>query len=166
MKETTRKYILLSLLIFVMVGFIVATVLANKQNQIFETEDFLYQQTIQLYQAGNYTEAQSLIADLTIENGDSEMVNYLAGLIAANLGEYSAAAIYMQKTLDINPHNVEVPMFMLQFAEVLFSAERYADAKVVLERCKEWNWQPQDYPGYQEQVQGMLAQIENIEQGR
>ncbi|MEC1177738.1 hypothetical protein P9B03_04515 [Metasolibacillus meyeri] len=162
-KETTRKYILLSLVVFILAGLITANVLASKQDQTFETEDFLYQQTIQLYQAGSYTEAQAMIADLIVEKADSEMVNYLAGLISASIDEHSVAAVYMQKALDINPHNIEDPMFMLQFGEILFLAERYTDAKMVLERCKEWNWQPQDYPGYQEQVQGMLMQIENME---
>ncbi|WP_342473092.1 tetratricopeptide repeat protein [Metasolibacillus sp. FSL H7-0170] len=160
--EKTRKYILLGLVVFILGGLLIANVLASKQNETFQTEDFLYQQAIQFYQAGNYDEAQKLIADLVAEKANSEMVNYLAGLNAASLGEYSAAAIYMQKALDINPHNVEAPMFMLQFGEILFSAERYDDAKIVLERCKEWNWQPEDYPEYQEQVQGMLTQIENM----
>lgn len=162
LKNKTRKYILLGIIAFIFVGIIAANILANKQDATFETEEFIYQQAVQQYQSGNYAEAQKLIADLVVEKADSEQVNYLAGLIAASVGEYPSAAVYMQKALDINPHNVEAPMFMLQFGEVLFSAKRFDDAKIVLERCKEWNWMPEDYPQYQEQVQEMLTEIENM----
>ncbi|KYG90270.1 hypothetical protein A0U40_08510 [[Bacillus] sp. KCTC 13219] len=160
--EVTRKYILLGIVVLILGGLSVANVLASKQNTKFETEDFIYQQALQMYRSESYTEAKLLISDLLLEHADSEMINYLAGLIDASNGEYTSAAIYMQKALDINPHKVEEPMFMLQFGEVLFLSERFDDAKIVLNRCKESDWQPDDYPDYQAQVQDMLTQIENM----
>lgn len=104
-----------------------------------------------------------MISDLIIEKADSEMVNYLAALIAGQNGDFPAAVVFMQKTLDINPYNVERPIFMLQFGEMLFSAEKYEEAKIVLQRCIDAGWAPEDYPEYQEQVQGMLLQMENMQ---
>lgn len=162
-KESTRKYILASFVVFVVGSLIVANVLAKKQDEVFSTEDILYQQAIQLYEEGNYSDAQTLISDLITEKADSEMVNYLAALITGQNGDFSAAVVFMQKVLDINPYNVERPIFMLQFGEMLFSAQKYEEAKIVLQRCVDAGWAPDDYPGYQEQVQGMLLQMENMQ---
>lgn len=160
-KEVTRKYIFIGLLILIIIGVIVANILAKKQDEEFATEDFLYNQALQLYKDGDYERAQLLVSELTIERADSEIVNYLAGLIAASNNEYESASILMQKSLDINPYKVENAIFMLQFGEILFLAKRYEDAKIVLNRCKDAGWTPEDYPDYQEQVQNMLTQIEN-----
>lgn len=160
--ESTRKYILLGIVAFIIVGFITAKVFASKQDEEFLTEDMLYQQSTQLYSEGNYAEASNFINELLFKQPKSEAVNYLGGLVAANLGDYTQSAILLQKTLDINPHKVEDPMFMLQFGEVLFFAERHQDAKIVLEKCREWNWVPESYPTYQERVTELLTQIENM----
>ena len=73
-----------------------------------------------------------------------------------------SAAVHMQKTLDINPHKVEDAMFMLQFGEILFFAQRYDNAKTVLTRCQESGWVPAEYPEYQQRVQELLTAIEQV----
>lgn len=161
LKESTRKYILLGMVLFIVIGLISAKVMAKKQDNEFLADDAMYQQASQLYTEGHYAEATEMINILLSRQPKSEVVNYLGGLLTANNGDYTQAAILLQKTLDINPHKVEDPMFMLQFAEVLFFAERYKDAKVVLEKCREWGWAPEDYPTYQERVTDLLTQIEN-----
>lgn len=162
LKESTRKYILLGVIAFIVIGLVSAKVLAKKQDTQFATEDLLYQQASQLYSEGNYSEASIFINDLLLAQPKSEPVNYLGGLIAANNGDYTQSAILLQKTMDINPHKIEDPMFMLQFGEVLFSAERYEDAKLVLVRCQEWAWAPEQYPTYQERVKELLKSIETM----
>ncbi|ATP39027.1 hypothetical protein CSE16_02745 [Solibacillus sp. R5-41] len=163
LKESTRKYILLGALLFIIVGLISAKVLANGQDTQFTKEDALYQQAAQLYSDGNYAEALDYMKELLVAQPKSEAVNYLGGLVAANAKEYEQAAILLQKTLDINPHKVEDAMFMLQFGEVLVLAERKEDAKTVLVRCQESAWAPEDFPEYQNRVAELLAQIENIQ---
>lgn len=160
--ESKRKYILLGIVAFVLVGVIASKVLASKQNETFLEEDILYQQVSQLYSEDKFSEATLLGEELLKRQPKSEVVNYLNGLIAANNGEYHQSAILLQKSMDINPYKVEDPMFMLQFGEVLFLAERYEDAKVVLEKCREWGWVPEEYPTYQERVTELLTQIENM----
>lgn len=160
--ESTRKYILIGFITFIIAGFITAKVLASKQDEEFALDDLLYQQATQLYNEENYSVAGEKINVLLLRQPKSEMVNYLGGLISGNTGEYKQSAILLQKTLDINPHRVEDPMFMLQFGEVLFFAERYKDAKLVLEKCREWGWVPESYPTYQEHVMELLTQIENM----
>ena len=161
--ESKRKYILLGIVAFIIIGFITAKVLASKQDDKFLEDDMLYQQASHLYSDGNYPAAGELINDLLLRQPNSEAVNYLGGLIKANLGDFKQSAILLGKTLDINPHKVEEAMYMLQFAEVLFFAERYEDSKVVLEKCREWGWAPEGYPTYQEHVTELLTQIENME---
>lgn len=162
-KESTRKYILLGAVLFIIVGIVSAKVLAKGQDAQFTTEDILYQQAAQMYNEGNYSEASVFTNRLLLDLPKSEAVNYLGGLIAANIGEYDQAAILLQKTLDINPHKVEDAMFMLQFGEVLVLAERNEDAKTVLVRCQEVAWAPESYPDYQNRVAELLAQIETIQ---
>ncbi|MEK3764639.1 tetratricopeptide repeat protein [Solibacillus sp. FSL K6-4121] len=161
-KESTRKYILLGLVILIVVGIVSAKVLASKQDEVFKYEDMLYQQAVQLFQEGNNEDASYFINELLLKKPDSEVANYLGGLIAAGKGEYNQAVILLQKSLDLNPHKVEDPMFMIQFAEVLFFAEKYLDSKIVLEQCRDWGWTPETYPNYQERVMELLNQIDNM----
>lgn len=161
LSESKRKYILLGIVAFIVLGLITAKVFASKQDEEFLKDDLLYQQASQLFQEGNTADASIVVKELLERQPKSEVVNYLAGMISANTGEYTQAAILLQKTLDINPHKVEDPMFMLQFGEVLVLAERHADAKIVLEKCREWGWAPEEFPTYQERITELLTQIEN-----
>lgn len=161
--ESTRKYILIGLISFIVIGLITAKVFASKQDEEFLKDDILYQQTSQLLEEGNTADASIMINELLVRQPKSEAVNYLAGIISANNRDYKQSAILLQKTLDINPYKVEDPMFMLQFGEVLFLAERYEDTKVVLEKCREWGWIPEEYPTYQERVTELLTQVQNMQ---
>ncbi|WP_223552708.1 tetratricopeptide repeat protein [Lysinibacillus sphaericus] len=161
--EPVRKYILSGVVAFVVIGLIVANFMASKQDKTFETNENLYNQAFQLQTEGNYEDAWEAISEVLKAEPNSEIVNYLAAIIAANKGDLKQAAIYMQKTLDINPHKVEDPMFMIQLGELFVAVERYEDAKTVLLRCQEWGWTTEEMPNYQEHVATLLAQIENLE---
>lgn len=163
LKESSRRYILLGALLFIVAGLIAANVLASGQDKQFTKEDALYQQVAQLYSEKNYEEASVYMKELLKAQPKSEAVNYLGGLVAANMGDNKQAAILLQKTLDINPHKVEDAMFMLQFGEVLVLAERKEDAKTVLMRCQESAWAPEEFPEYQNRVTELLAQLDTIQ---
>ncbi|MEK4128660.1 hypothetical protein NYE67_03215 [Solibacillus sp. FSL W8-0474] len=160
--ESTRKYILLGIIILIAVGFLSAKVLASKQDKDFAAEDMIFQQANQLYQEGNNDDAILLINELLLKKPNTEAINYLGGIISANKGDFQQAVILLQKTLDLNPHKVEDPMFMLQFAEVLYFSGKYNEAKIVLEKCRESGWVPESYPTYQERVTEILNQIETM----
>ncbi|QDQ01306.1 hypothetical protein FOH38_13020 [Lysinibacillus fusiformis] len=159
--EPIRKYILSGLVAFVVIGLIVANVMASKQNDEFKINETLYSQAIQLQSTGDLAGSTDAIKKVLKKEPNSEMANYAAGLISAQNGDMKQAAIYMQKTLDINPHKVEDPAFMIQLGEIFVGAERFEDAKIVLLRCQESAWAPEDIPDYQEHVATLLAQIEN-----
>ena len=159
--EPIRKYIFSGIVAFVVVGLIVANVMASKQDQEFATNEALYNQAVQLQTDGNYDGAWEAISMVLKEEPKSEVANYLAAIISVNKGDAKQSSIYMQRTLDINPHKVEDAMFMIQLGEIFVSAERYEDAKIVLQRCQEWGWAPEELPNYQEIVASLLAQIEN-----
>lgn len=161
LKESHRKYILLGLLGFIIIGLIVAKFMAKNQDEYFLKNELLYEQVQKLYNEDNFEEAAIYIEELLKTQPNSEVVNYMGALISAINQEYNKAAILMQKTLDINPYRVEDPIFMLQLGEIFFKAERYEDAKTVLIRCQEWWWQPEEYPNYQERVQELLTAIKN-----
>lgn len=162
LSESTRKYILLGIVLFIILGVIVSKVLANDQDKQFVLADALYQQAFQLAGEGNYEEASLYINELLKLQPDSEAVNYLGGLTAANTDKLEEAVVLFQKTLDLNPYRVEDPMFMLQFGEILLKVERYSDAKIVLTNCQESGWAPEEFPTYQEQVTKLLNTIENM----
>ncbi|MFF5993872.1 hypothetical protein AAGS61_03805 [Lysinibacillus sp. KU-BSD001] len=160
--EKNRKYILLSIVCLIIVGILVAKFMGKSQDEQFSNEDNLYATTYSLVSEQKYSEATPFISELLQAQPSSEAVNYLGSIVYANNGDYKQAAILMQKAMDLNPYNVENPMFMLQFGEVLIFSERYEDAKTVLTRCQESGWAPQEYPTYQQRVQELLAYIETI----
>lgn len=160
-KESTRKYLLVGIVIFILIGLVSAKVLAKKQDNEFVANEMLYEQAVQLYSAGKPSEASALIEELLKKQPKSEIVNYLGGMIAAGNEDYGQAAMLFQKVLDMNPYKVEDAMFMLQFAEVLVSVERFNDAAVILERCREAAWAPEEFPTYQERVTQLLTDIES-----
>lgn len=165
LNESHRKQILIGLVVFIIFGIFTSNILASKQDEKFNYNDILSQQASQLYNEGNFEAAGKVISELLLRQPNSEIVNYLGGVITANLGEYTQSAILLQKTLDINPHKVEDPIFMIQFGESLINAERYDDALVILERCKEAAWAPELYPSYQDRVAELLTLIENNKGG-
>lgn len=160
--ENKRKYILLGVVIFIVLGLITSKVLASKQDEKFLKEDKIYQQVGQLYSEEQYEEAYLYVNEMLKRQPKSEIANYLGGLVSAKIGEYQQASILFRKTLDLNPYKAEDPMFMLQFGEILFYAESYLDSKIVLEKCQEWGWVPKQYPTYQEHITELLTQIENM----
>lgn len=161
--EPIRKYILSGVVAFVVIGLIVANVMANKQDSEFQEKDTLYNQAIQLQSTGDLAGSEDSIKKVLSREPNSENANYVAALITAQNGDMKKAAIYMQKTLDLNPYKVENPTFMIQLAEIFVGAERLEDAKTVLLRCQESSWAPEDIPNYQEHVATLLAQIENLQ---
>ncbi len=161
--EPVKKYIVSGVVAFIIVGLIVAIVMANKQDEKFAANEALYNQAVQLQSEGNFEDAWEAILTVLEEEPNSEIANYVAAIIAANKNDPKQATIYMQKTLNINPHKVEDPMFMIQLGELFVAVERYEDAKTVLLRCQEWGWVPEEMPNYQDHVTALLAQIENLE---
>lgn len=161
-KEKNRNYVLLSIVCIIIGSLIIAKFMGKSQDEQFKKEDGLYAATYSLVSEGKYNEAAPMISELLRLQPNSEAANYLGAMVYANNEDYQQAAILIQKALDINPYNVENAMFMLQFGEILLFAERYEDAKMVLVRCQESGWVPEEYPTYQERVQELLAYIETI----
>lgn len=161
--EAVRKYILIGFVVLIAGGLITAKIMAKKQDEQFAYEDALYQQATQLYGEEKYEEALAYVDELLKTQADSEATNYLGALTAMVNEQYPRAATLMQKTLDINPHKVEDAMFMLQFAEMLYFAERYEDAEVVLVKCRDMAWAPEEFPEYQNYVNELLTNIEMMQ---
>lgn len=161
LSESKRKYILLIIVLIVFIGIISAKVMAKDQDENFATDDALYKHIVQLHESKNYAEASSYVSELLKSQPNSELVNNYGAIIAASLDETTQAAILYQKTLDINPYNVESPLFMLQYAEVLVQEKRYEDAKKILTVAKDSRWAPEEYPDYQQRVNELLTYIEN-----
>lgn len=162
LSESNRKSILLTVVGVIIIGIIVAKWMGNKQDEQFVYEEQLYNTVAQYVNEENAQEASTYLQELLKTQSDDEEVNYLAAIVYAKMEDTEAAAVHMQKTLDINPHKVEDAMFMLQFGEILFFAQRYDDAKTVLTRCQESGWVPGEYPEYQQRVQELLTAIEQV----
>lgn len=161
--ESGKKYILSGIVAFIVVGLIVANVLAGKQDEEFMMSESLYNQALEFQGNGDLDSAELMISEVLKKHPHSEVANYVAGLITAQNGNLNKAAIYMQKVLDINPNKVEDPRFMIQLGEIFVGAEKYEEAKIVLLRCQESQWTLDGFPNYQEQISTLLAQIENLQ---
>lgn len=160
--QSIRRYILLFLVVFTVLGLIVANVKAKTQDEQFAYKDSLYQKASHLANLGDYEKADDYIDELLKIQPNNENVNYLGGIIAANTGDIQQASILFKKALDLNPYLVENPVFMFQLGQMLFYSERYDEAKIVLSRCKEMGWTPEEIPNYQTIVSELLNSIENI----
>ena len=159
--DLARKNITIGLVLFVIVGFITASIMAKKQDQAFQTDQELYKLVVQQLQEGNYGIVLAGTSTLEHSQRSSEAVNYTIGLAAANAGELEKGILHMQRALDINPHKVEDPMFMLQFAEALVLAGKNKEAGLVLERSKSFA-APESFPHYQERVTQLQEEIGDI----
>lgn len=158
LRDSSKKYIVIGLSLFVMLGLITASILGKKQDTAFQLDDVEYSHVVQQFQEGQYAEVIEKSTALEIRQGSSEQVNYLIALASANTGEIEKSLRHMQRTLDINPHRVEDSMFMLQFAEFLVMAEQKEEAELVLERCVSLPV-PESLPDYQERVAELQLQL-------
>ncbi|MBE1556412.1 tetratricopeptide repeat protein [Sporosarcina limicola] len=158
LSDSSRKYIVIGLSLFVMIGLITASIMGKKQNTAFQLDDTEYSHAVQQLQEGNYAGALEASSALETRQGSSEQVNYLIALAAANSGEIEKSLKHMQRTLDRNPHRVEDAMFMLQYAEFFVMAEQKDEAVLVLDRCATLPI-PEDYPEYQERVAQLQQQL-------
>ena len=105
-----------------------------------------------------YDQTLAISKELEKNHASSEIVNYYSAVSAANIGELDNATIHMQRALDINPHNVEDSMFMLQYAEMLVYAEKKEEAMQVIERCKTLAV-PAEFPQYMERIIELEAEV-------
>ncbi len=158
LSHSTRKYILIGIVLIVLAGLISACSMGKKQDAAYQINDLEYSQVVQQIQEGNFVGALEASKTLESNQSNSEQVNYMIALAAANSGEIEKGLIHMQKTLDLNPHKVEDSMFMLQLAQFLMIAERTDEAGLVLERCTTLPT-PETYPNYQEDVAQLQQQL-------
>ena len=156
--DSARRYIVMGLALFVILGLITASIMGNKQDEAFQTNNMLYGVMVQQLQEEKFSDALATAEMLEEYLKSSELVSYLVSLAAINVGEIDKALMYMQRTLDINPHKVEDSMFMLQYAEMLVQAEKKDEATQVLERC-EVLLVPEIYPDYKERILQLQEQL-------
>lgn len=165
MCERKRKLVLVSILVLLIVGLITAKLLGKQQDKVYKENNDKYNQLISTYSSGEYQNATLIGNQLLTKVPDSEFVNYLTGISALNNQDYYSATILLQKSLDLNPHKVEDPIFMINFAEALYYVDRLADAEIVLLRCQERGWLPENYPEYQTRVNELLQTIKQSNYG-
>ncbi len=158
--EPIRKYILSCIVVLIVFGLIVASILAKKQDEEFIKNESLYNNAVQLQSNGDLEGAESALSQVLEKQPNSEIANYLVALIIAQKGDLKQAAMHMQKVLEINPHKVEDPRFMIQLGEIFIGAKKYEEAKIVLLHCQQSHWTLEDIPNYQEHVSSLLEQIE------
>lgn len=161
LEEVNRK-LLLAIIGVMVVGIFAAKWMGNKQDEQFAYEDELYNLVQQYLSSDQVEEAIPYVHELLEIKPNVEAVNYAAALVYSKTGDMKAAAVHMQKALDINPYRVDDAMFMLGFGEMLFFAGRYEDAKMVLIQCQESGWAPETYPDYQLRLEQLLAGIEAV----
>lgn len=156
--DSFRIYLVIGFALIVLIGLITANIMGKSQDSVFAQNEMSYEEMLIAVEEGDFETALEKSTSLEKIQDNSEMYHYTAGLIAANAGEIQKGVGHFQRTLDINPHKVEDPMFMLQFAEVLFNGNLMDEAQEVLERCTSLPT-PEIYPQYQERVAQLLMQI-------
>lgn len=156
----SSRYIIIGLLLTITIGIISTSIVGKRDNHKFLTEQKLYNQALDSMRQNDFESAYSLISPLKEKYRESELVNYSLAVAASNSGEEKEGYIHMQRALDLNPYNVEDPMFMLQFAQILVMNEKYKEASEVLAVCKKFT-PPENYPQYQETIQQLNEIVES-----
>lgn len=157
-KDSIRRYMIFGITLFVVIGLIAVNIMGKAQDKVFTQDAEHYYEIISALQEGHFETALEESSFLQKNHDDSEVYNYAIGLTAANLGDIEKSVRHFQRILDINPHKVEDSMFMLQYAELLFSSRKMEEAWVVLERCASLPT-PETYLQYQERVAQLQEQI-------
>lgn len=158
-----QKIMLLSVVIIVVLSFALASYIANGQDEVYELEQSTYAQAVELYNNEQYNEALKLTSKLVTRKDNSEILFYLHALILHELKEYALAKIYFERTLEVNPHYVENPEFMIDFAVTLKDGGFKKDALLVLERCQTLEVEDEEYPEYYEIVEELTKQLHAAE---
>lgn len=156
--EPIRRYIFSGMILLVVVGFIIAIILGNKQDRTFQKNEELYRQMLNQIQETQYDEALLIGEELINNHRKSDAIYYLMGLAAANSGDVELASEYLRKSLDVNPYQVEDPMFMLQYGEILLFEGKNDEASLVLEHCMVLS-PPETYPDYLTKVEELQKQL-------
>ena len=158
--KNTKLVILISVAVII-IGLATAILLGKKQDEHFAEEQAIYSQANSAYQAKDYKQALQLIKPLVEEHADNEKINYLASLISYSAGYYADSAKYGQTALDLNPHRVEKPMFMLRLGLAYYFAKDYEKARIVFQYCLDANFQPEEMSNYREMIEEYIGKIPN-----
>ncbi|MEK5146073.1 tetratricopeptide repeat protein [Psychrobacillus sp. FSL K6-4615] len=156
--DKTVRNVVVVLIVVLILGIFYASKSSEKQDEQFFKEQATFNQAIDYFQGGQYELAIPLLTKVGKEQPESEVVKYYLALALSNTGEWSSASQEYQEVLNVNPYKVKDSMFMIQFAEVLLNAEKFEEAKVVLERCQTLPI-PDQMPDYQEFVNILLMQV-------
>lgn len=137
MTESTRKYIFLGFVGFIIIGIIAAKIMGGTQDEDYALVEEMYNYAIDLYAEGNLEESLTYLQVVAEEQPRSEAVHYALGLIGNEGESYGLAANSMDKVLEVNPHNVEDADFMLSYGQVLTDAEQYEEATIVFQYIRD-----------------------------
>ena len=158
--KNTKIVVLISVAVII-IGLATAILLGKKQDEHFAEEAEQFDKANSAYQAKDYKQALQLIQPLVEEHAQNEKINYLASLITYSAGYYTDAAKYAQTTLDLNPHRVEKPLFMMHLGLAYFFAKDYEKARIVFQHCLDQNFQSEEMPNYRELIEEYIAKIPN-----
>ncbi|WP_394188568.1 tetratricopeptide repeat protein [Paenisporosarcina quisquiliarum] len=158
LKDSTRRKITFGIGLFILIGLFTANIMGKRQDEAFINDHHTYNQAVQKLEEGEFEEALKTTKVLEVSQSSSEAVNYIIGLSAANSGQYNTALLHMQRLLEINPHRVEDPIFMIQYAEILLTLGNQVAAEKVLNKCLELP-KPTNYPQYEEKIIQLQEQL-------
>ncbi|MFC4410003.1 hypothetical protein ACFOZY_06065 [Chungangia koreensis] len=151
------KLVLFFMSLILIIGIFTSITLSNNQDHKFIELQMRYNEGLEYFNNKEYENAYNSLNQIVDEFPDSEPVNYLYAISAVNTFHFKESLIYMERALDINPYNVENPVFMIQYAEILINADKIEEAKLVIEHSKNLE-QPTNFPNFQER----LKELEEI----
>ena len=154
-----RKIIFLLIILFTICAFVLASQIGKQQDEQFTEEQNLYNQANTLFNSGSFEEAVVLTNELVVRYPNSEILNYLHASILSELEEHKMAKHFMEHTLDLNPYLVEDAVFMLDFGTILKEGNYKTEALLVFEHCLQMNFNPSEYPTYQETITKYIEEL-------
>jgi tetratricopeptide (TPR) repeat protein len=156
-----RNYIFISVLVVIVISLIATFSIAAEQDKAYRDNFMRYQQANQLIKEQKYIQAQKMLTELDENSRKSYQVLYSQATCAANTGDFSSAADFMQKIRETRPALLMNQNYLEQYGVILFQLGEYNRAKLYLLESKKYNTNPEAT----KEAEKYLAQIDEKEKG-
>lgn len=152
------KKISLFIVIIVIVLAVISFQKAIVQKEVMLSNQQLFNQVQHEIKQRQYEEAQNHLETL-LGQFQQAPIYYLSAEIEMRLGNFNEAAQKMYRVLQLDPHYVDNPKFLLYYLEILISNKDLKRAEQVLQRCLDFH-PSKTTAAYKERVYALALLVE------
>jgi tetratricopeptide (TPR) repeat protein len=134
-----RNYIYVLVLCVTLIALFIIGAVAGEQDKAYRANYNRYQQAVKLVNDQKYTAAQSILASLDADSQASYQVLYLQAGCCEKVGDFAAAAEYLQKVRDTRPALLQNQEYLCRYGVVLYELGDYKTSEIYLQESLKYN---------------------------